>query len=62
MSDYDLEDALDGLIAAVNYCEDNGMNDLSRKISGLYQDVGREAPDEHWDEPVETDNLFENKG
>jgi hypothetical protein len=43
-----LEDALDGLIDAVNYCENRGMDEHARDISDLYQRVGRDAPEEDW--------------
>ena len=43
-----LEDALDGLIAAVNYCESIGLGDVAYDLATHYQTVGREAPDDHW--------------
>lgn len=64
MSDQDsLEDALDGLIDAVEYAEDIGEHELAKEISGLYQELGRRSPDEHWDDVhkcrVTGDNLRE---
>lgn len=51
MSDEDsLQDALDGLISAVEYAESIGERELAREISSLYQEVGRVSPDEHWNE------------
>lgn len=51
MSDQDsLEDALDGLMDAVEYAESIEENELARNISSLYQELGRVSPDEHWDE------------
>lgn len=43
-----LEDALDGLINAVNYCDDRGMNDLAIEIAGLYQQVAKDSPEDEW--------------
>lgn len=49
MSDQDsLQDALDGLINAVEYAESIEENELARDISSLYQELGRVSPDEHW--------------
>lgn len=50
MSDEDLEAALDGLISAVNYCSENGLDDLSERAAALYQDLGEQSPDEHWED------------
>jgi len=36
----DLEDALDGLVAASKYCDEKGHNDLSHVIGHLYQRLG----------------------
>ncbi|MFC6964981.1 hypothetical protein [Halocatena marina] len=49
--DVDLEDALDGLIAAVRYTDDIDEVDLSRRIASCYQEVGKKAPKEHWEDP-----------
>ena len=54
-----LEAALDGLLAATNYCEANGMDELSREIADLYQRVGQESPDEHWEDIPEDATLEE---
>lgn len=35
-----LEDALDGLIAAGEWCDENGHKDLSSKINRVYQTLG----------------------
>lgn len=64
MSDQDsLENALDGLIDAVEYAEDIGEHELAKEISSLYQELGRRSPDEHWDDVykcrVMGDNLQE---
>ena len=45
----DLEDALDGLIAAVNYTDEIGCVELSNEIAELYQRLGGMAPSEHWE-------------
>lgn len=36
----DLEDALDGLIAASNYCDRQGHHEMSHLIGHLYQRLG----------------------
>jgi len=46
-----LERALDGLIAAVDYAEDIGERELSRRIAACYQALGEAAPAEHWEDP-----------
>ncbi|WP_020222525.1 hypothetical protein [Halarchaeum acidiphilum] len=46
-----LEHALDGLIAAVDYAEDIGENELSRRIASCYQALGEAAPTDHWEDP-----------
>ena len=46
--DPELEDALDGLVAASAYCEDVGLHGLSRMIGVLYQRVAIEAPEDDW--------------
>lgn len=56
--DPDLEDALDGLIAATHYAEEIGEDELAKEISSLYQDLGRVAPDDHWDEPGDRTIFF----
>jgi hypothetical protein len=53
MSNNGLEAALDGLIATVNYCEENGMDDLAERAARLYQDLGAESPEEHWENVTE---------
>lgn len=49
----DLEDALDGVIAATNYAEEIGEDEIAKELGRLYQDLGRVAPEEHWDQPTE---------
>ena len=44
----DLKDALDGLQDAERYCQSVGLDRLARQIARLYQETGREAPDEDW--------------
>lgn len=34
------EDALDGLLDAVNYCDKMGWHDTAKEIADLYQRVG----------------------
>jgi len=51
MASSDLEAALDGLIAATNYAEAIGEDDLAVAIGELYQRLARASPDEHWDAP-----------
>lgn len=44
-----LEKALDGLIAAGKYCDENGHEDLSSEINRVYQALGKRElgqPDE----------------
>lgn len=43
-----LEEALDGLLAASNYCESVGLEELSKRAADLYQDAGAQAPTEDW--------------
>lgn len=45
-----LENALDGLIVALNYAEEIGEDDLSVKIGECYQELGTAAPDESFEE------------
>ena len=47
--DPELVDALDGLINAVQYCDDRELHELAHEISGLYQRLGIESPDEDWE-------------
>ena len=49
--DPDLEDALDGLINATNYCEQHGHDELAREASGLYQAVALASDEDEWDDP-----------
>lgn len=56
MNDEDkLEVVLDGLIATVDYCEENGLDDLAERAAGLYQDVATASPEEHWGDVSEED-------
>lgn len=40
------EDALDGLNAAVRYCEQQGWDNTAEEIAHLYQRVGRLSEEE----------------
>lgn len=53
VEDPSLEDALGGLMAAANYADDVGLEELSRRAADLYQDLGEQAPDEDWDADIE---------
>lgn len=44
-----LEDALDGAIAAANYCDEIGEAELARILGTCYQLIGDVAPEEDWD-------------
>ena len=48
-----LEDALDGLQDAEHYCFENGLDYIGHVIASIYQAVGSESPEEHWDHDVE---------
>lgn len=37
----DVETALDGIIGAVRYCENNGHDDLSEELNSVYQELGK---------------------
>lgn len=55
----DLEDALDGLIAAARYAEAIGETDLDHDIGRLYQDLAQASPDEHWDVVGDQEQLVD---
>lgn len=54
-----LEDALDGLITAANYCDDVGLHELALEIGELYQRLGEEAPEEDHEWSRERDGVEE---
>jgi len=51
----DLEEALDGLQAAERYAASIGEEEIARRVARCYQLIGREAPDDHWDDPDSTE-------
>lgn len=44
------EDALDGLLDAVDYCDRMGWNDTAKEIADLYQRVGKLGIERELDE------------
>lgn len=54
----DLEEALDGVIAATKYAEEIGEDEISRKLGRIYQELGKAAPEDHWDQPTEPEFNF----
>lgn len=49
MGNENLSEVLDGLVEAAKYAEDIGEPELAEEISECYQELGRAAPDEHWE-------------
>lgn len=50
LEDPDLEDALNGLMNAVQYCDNRNLGNLPYEISCLYQNVAENAPASDWNE------------
>jgi len=46
----ELESALDGLIAAADYADAIGEDELSARISSCYQELAEIAPKDHWND------------
>lgn len=58
-----LENALDGLLDAVEYAEQINEDQLADELSELYQRVADKAPDDHWNRlqayQLRSDDLME---
>lgn len=62
MSETSLEEALEGLRLAAQYCESRDMASHAEEMETLFQDIVQESPDTKAETtPVETtfDDLFE---
>lgn len=53
VSQESLNEALNGLINAVEYAEDIGEDELAREISSMYQTLSARSPEQHWDDVKE---------
>ena len=50
MTQEQLEQVLDGLVAASSYVEQYDLDqELSERAARLYQDIAKESLDEHWE-------------